>query len=111
MSRIKDWFVDHKEIILAGSAFLLGCIVTGAIERSRHSDLDMALKIYNRAVGYTNDYILPDLNKKYENIDFDTDQEAMNSYYTEHENAFNAAVVKELRNVMGINYDVTVSEI
>lgn len=36
MSRIKDWFADHKEIILAGGTFLLGCIVTGTIERSRH---------------------------------------------------------------------------
>lgn len=109
MSRIKDWFVNHKEIIFAGGAFLVGCVITGAIERSRHSDLDTALKIYNRAVDYSNDYILPDLNKKYENIDFDTDQEAMNAYGTEYEHAFNAAAVKELRHVMGINYDVTVS--
>ena len=102
MSRIKDWFADHKEIILAGGTFLLGCIVTGAIERSRHNGQTFALDIYNKAVRHANDVIIPDINAKYDNIDFNIDMESYEKYLDEYDTRFNQAIAHEIFDTLGL---------
>ena len=108
-SKVKAWFLEHKEIIFTAGAFLLGCVVKGIYDRKRieffetqamdyyneslkaydRGKKDAAYDIYKECIEHANSVLIPDINKRYEGISFVEDEEAHKQYYDDFDRAFN----------------------